>query len=207
MLRPSAVESRFEALRCGADAARRPRGGDRAAAPTLASRRKRAKARWSSLSGEPGIGKSRLRAALQERLQGEPHVGLRYFCSPHHADSALYPIIAQLERAAGFEREDTPEAQLEKLEALLAPARATAGGRAASGRPAVAARRRPLPAAKLSARSSKKERRWRRCCGQLEGLARRRPVLMIFEDAHWIDPTSLELLELHRRRVANLPCC
>ena len=74
------------------------------------------------LSGEPGVGKSRLSAALEARLEAEPHPPLRYFCSPHHQDSAFYPIIAQLERAAGFERADTPDARLDKLEALSAAA-------------------------------------------------------------------------------------
>ncbi len=73
------------------------------------------------LSGEPGVGKSRLAEAFDKHLQREPHHRLRYFCSPYHQNSALYPIIAQLERAAEFERDDTPELKLEKLEALLAP--------------------------------------------------------------------------------------
>src|SRR5215471_8329136 len=73
------------------------------------------------LTGEPGIGKSRLANALIERVAGELHQRLRYFCSPHHTDSALHPVIAQVERSAGFEREDTPETRLDKLEALLAP--------------------------------------------------------------------------------------
>ena len=72
------------------------------------------------LSGEPGIGKSRLVAALSERLAAEPHIRLRYFCSPQHTDSALYPIISQLERAAGFTHDDTSHAKLDKLDALLA---------------------------------------------------------------------------------------
>ena len=72
------------------------------------------------LSGEAGIGKSRLTAALLERLAGEPHTRLRYFCSPQHTDSALYPIISQMERAAGFAHDDTPQAKLDKLDALLA---------------------------------------------------------------------------------------
>ena len=72
------------------------------------------------LSGEPGIGKSRLTAALLERLATEPHTRLRYFCSPQHTDSALYPIISQMERAAGFAHDDTAEAKLDKLDALLA---------------------------------------------------------------------------------------
>ena len=71
------------------------------------------------LSGEPGIGKSRLTAALLERLTTEPHTRLRYFCSPQHTDSALYPIITQMERAAGFIHDDTTQAKLEKLDALL----------------------------------------------------------------------------------------
>src|SRR3984893_462199 len=71
------------------------------------------------ISGEPGIGKSRLTAALSEHIETEPHTRLRYFCSPHHQDSALYPFIAQLQRNAGFEREDTPDVRLGKLRALL----------------------------------------------------------------------------------------
>ena len=72
------------------------------------------------LSGEAGIGKSRLTAALLERLAGEPHTRLRYFCSPQHTDSALYPVIGQMERAAGFVRDDTPQAKLDKVDAVLA---------------------------------------------------------------------------------------
>ena len=73
------------------------------------------------LSGEAGIGKSRLTAALLERLAGERHTRLRYFCSPQHTDSALYPIIGQMERAAGFAHDDASQAKLDKLDALLAP--------------------------------------------------------------------------------------
>jgi predicted ATPase len=73
------------------------------------------------VSGEPGIGKSRLTAALSQRIEDEPRTRVRYFCSPHHQDSALYPFIAQLEHAAGFARDDTPEEKLGKLKKLLAP--------------------------------------------------------------------------------------
>src|SRR5262249_4532211 len=72
------------------------------------------------ISGEPGIGKSRLATALAERIAGEPHMRLRYQCSPYHTNSALHPFIAQLERAAGFKADDTSEQRLDKLEALLA---------------------------------------------------------------------------------------
>jgi predicted ATPase len=71
------------------------------------------------LCGEAGIGKSRLTAALLDHLATEPHARLRYFCSPQHTDSALHPIIGQMERAAEFRREDTAEQRLEKLEAVL----------------------------------------------------------------------------------------
>jgi predicted ATPase len=74
------------------------------------------------VSGEPGIGKPRLTQALIERLAGEPHTRVRTFCSPHHQESALYPTITQLERAAGFRREDTAEQRLDKPEAVLAQA-------------------------------------------------------------------------------------
>jgi predicted ATPase len=89
----------------------------------LARRWERAKAGEGQIvlvSGEPGIGKSRLAQTMVERLAGEPHVRLRFFCSPYHQDSALYPVIAHLERAAGFRRDDTAEQRLDKLDALLA---------------------------------------------------------------------------------------
>ena len=144
---------------------------------------------------------------MRSSIASEPHTRLRYFCSPHHQDSALYPFIAQLERAAGFAREDTPEAKLDKLEALLAPTVDVGRGRGAARRAAVAAGRRPLPAARPEPRSARR-RDARGAARQLEGLARQQPVLMVFEDVHWIDPTSLELLDLHRRAGADVcRCC
>ena len=156
------------------------------------------------VSGEPGIGKSRIAVALAERLNVEPHLRLRYFCSPNHQDSALFPFVDQLDRAAGFAREDPPAARLEKLEAVLA--------RAAPPDEDVAlladllylpcSEHCPLP--NLSAQR-KKERTLEALIRQLEGLARQQPVLIIFEDAHWIDPTSRELLDLTVERVRSLP--
>ena len=115
-----AVESRFEALH--STAALAPLVGREEEIQLLLRRWTQAKegeGRVVLLTGEPGIGKSRLSVALEERLLDEPHVRLRYFCSPYHQDSALHPTIVQLERAAGFERDDTPETKLHKLEALL----------------------------------------------------------------------------------------
>src|SRR5262249_7738167 len=157
------------------------------------------------ISGEPGIGKSRLAAALAERIAGEPHTRLRYQCSPYHSNSALRPFIANLERTAGFKADDTPEQRLDKLEAVLAMG--------ASQVQAVA----PLFAALLSIPSGERypplalsptQQRRRTLAALLdyfEGLARAQPILLSFEDAHWADATSLELLDLTVERVRQLP--
>jgi hypothetical protein len=121
-LRPSLVEGRFEALHAGGLTELIGRQEELELLLRRWSKAKTGQGQVVLLSGEPGIGKSRLTAAVIERLAFEPQTRLRYFCSPHHQDSALQPIIAQLERAAGFAREDTPEAKVEKLAALLAPA-------------------------------------------------------------------------------------
>src|SRR6516162_218107 len=157
------------------------------------------------ISGEPGIGKSRLAAALAEHLAGEPHTRLRYQCSPYHTNSALRPFIAQLERAAGFKADDTSEQRLDKLEALLAMD--------ASRVEAVA----PLFAALLSipfgerypplglSPTQQRRRTLAALLDQFEGLARRQPILLVFEDAQWADATSLELLDLTVERVRQFP--
>ena len=101
------------------------------------------------LSGEPGIGKSRLIAALHEHLGAEPHARLRYFCSPYHVNSALHPVIKQLERAAGLGRDDSAETKLDKLEALLRRSADEVADVSAAGRDAAVDRHgRPLPAAR-----------------------------------------------------------
>jgi class 3 adenylate cyclase/tetratricopeptide (TPR) repeat protein len=204
VLRPSAVASRFEALR--GSALTRLVGRDEEV-DLLLRRWARAKAGDGQvvlISGEPGIGKSRIAAVLAERLHAEPHLRLRYFCSPYHQDSALFPSLDQLARAAGFARDDSDAAKLEKLATLLA--------RAAPPEEDVAliadllslpvSERQKLP--NLSPRR-KKERILEALIRQLEGLARRQPVVMVFEDAHWIDPTSRELLDLTVECVRSLP--
>src|SRR5262249_17560630 len=122
VLGPSVVASRFEALR---GSALSPLVGRDEEIDLLLRRWVSAKAGDGQVvlvSGEPGIGKSRLTAALADHLSTEPHVRLRYFCSPYHQDSALFPFIDQLGRASGFARDDPPVAKLGKLEALLAGA-------------------------------------------------------------------------------------
>ena len=119
-LRPASVESRFEALHATGLTELVGREEELDLLMRRWSKAKRGEGQVVLLSGEPGIGKSRLTAALLERIASEPHTRLRYFCSPQHTDSALFPIISQMERAAGFAHNDTVQAKLDKLDALLA---------------------------------------------------------------------------------------
>ena len=119
-LRPSSVESRFEALHASGLTELVGREEELEILLRRWSKAKGGEGQVVLLSGEPGIGKSRLTAALLERVATEPHTRLRYFCSPQHTDSALYPIISQMERAAGFTHADTAQAKLDKLDAVLA---------------------------------------------------------------------------------------
>jgi len=155
------------------------------------------------LSGEAGIGKSRLAAQLAAEVASEPHTRLRYQCSRYHRDSVLHPFVVQLGRAARLSPEDPATTQLDKLEAILAPARI--------------AETAPLFASLLSiptgdrypplALSAAQQRRLTLAAllDQLEALARQKPVLMLFEDAHWADATSLEVLDLMVERFRALP--
>ncbi|RVD28315.1 adenylate cyclase, partial [Mesorhizobium sp. M4A.F.Ca.ET.020.02.1.1] len=154
------------------------------------------------LSGEPGIGKSHLIQALRERLRDRPHIRIRCQCSPFHANSALRPSIVQLTRAAGFHPDDPPSVKLDKLERLLARStdkvRDDAPLLSAFLSLPVGSRYAPL---NLSPQRQK-ELTLEALIRQLVGLAARQPVLLVFEDIHWIDPTSLELLD---RLVPQIP--
>ncbi|TMK52894.1 MAG: zinc-ribbon domain-containing protein [Alphaproteobacteria bacterium] len=156
------------------------------------------------LTGQPGVGKSRLIAALQERLQSQSHVRIRYFCSPQHSESALYPVINQLERAARFERGDAPEQKLVKLQNLLAPIlpeQVADLGLLAD----------LLSVPRVGQRGSfemdpqkRKEKTFAALFAQLRRVEQQRPVLMIYEDVQWIDPTTLELLALMVERAQHM---
>ena len=201
----SASESRFEAARL---AGRTDLVGREAETSFLLERQRSA---WKGegqivlISGEPGIGKSHLAEAFAERSLGAPHTRLRFQCSPYHTNSTLRPFIVQLERAAGFKADDTSEQRLEKLETAL--------GLDPSRVQAVA----PLFAALLSipfgdryqplALSPTQQRRQTLAAllDQFEANARQQPILFLFEDAHWADATSLELIDLTIERIRQLP--
>jgi predicted ATPase/class 3 adenylate cyclase len=155
------------------------------------------------LTGEPGIGKSHIARAFDERLQSESHTTLRYFCSAHHTNSALFPFISQLERAAGFKHSDSPTEKLSKLDALVAQSTTD------PEQVAVLAGLFALPARdgyrlQELAPQKRKEKTFEALSAQLDGLAAQQPVLIIFEDVQWIDPTSLELLAATVEHVPKL---
>ena len=202
-LRASSVESRFEALHPSGLTALIGREEESELLLRRWSRAKSGEGQVVLVSGEAGIGKSRLTAALLESLAAEPHTRLRYFCSPQHTDSAFYPIIGQMERAAGLLHDDTPQQKLDKLDALLAQTSASVQDAA------LIAEMLSLPndgryrALELTPQQ-RRQKTLEALTTQMETLSRQKPVLMIFEDAHWADPTSLEVFGRIADRIRTL---
>ena len=155
------------------------------------------------LSGEAGIGKSRLTAALLERISAEPHTRLRYFCSPQHTDSAFFPIIGQMERAARFAHDDTAQARLDKLDFVLAQTSTSIENAALFAEMLSLANDGRYPALALDPQQ-RRQRTLEAFSAQIEVLSGRNPLLMIFEDAHWTDPTSLEAFGRAVDRIKTL---
>jgi class 3 adenylate cyclase/tetratricopeptide (TPR) repeat protein len=203
-LRPSSVESRFEAFHASGLTSLVGRAEEIDVLLRRWEKAKRGDGCVVLISGEPGIGKSRIAEELLEQLRGQSHAHPRYFCSPHHQNSALYPIIAHLERVAKFRREDTPAQRLAKLEAALA-----SGTDDLNNVVSPLADLLSIPIGERyppfnHAPQERKEKTLRALLAQVEGIAARQPVVMVFEDLHWSDPSTLELLDMTVDRVPRL---
>jgi len=204
VLGDSAIANRFEALRAGAT----PRVGRDEELGLLLRRWQQAgsgEGRVVLLSGEAGIGKSHLVAALHAAVQADDHGCLRYYCSPHGTQSALQPVITQLEDLCGIQRGDAERVKLDKLQRLV--------GAAFDGTPNSVALLADLLSIPTSGRHAplsisaqrRKELLLNVLVAQVERLAARQRVLVVVEDAHWIDPTTAEFLDVLVERVRNLP--
>jgi class 3 adenylate cyclase/predicted ATPase len=202
-LRASSAEGRFEALHAAGLTALVGREEETEILLRRWSRANDAEGQVVLLSGEAGIGKSRLTAALLERLANEPHTRLRYFCSPQHTDSALYPIIGQMERAAGLAHDDTLQVKLDKLDALLAQTSTSIEDCALLAEMLSLSNDGRYHAPALDPQQ-RRQRTLEALITQIESLTRQKPVLMIFEDAHWTDPTSLEVFSRIVDRIQTL---
>jgi class 3 adenylate cyclase/predicted ATPase len=202
-LRASSVEGRFEALHGAGVTALVGREEESELLLRRWLRATGAEGQVVLLSGEAGIGKSRLTAALLERLAAEPHTRLRYFCSPQHTDSALYPIIGQMERAARLAHDDTLQAKLDKLDALLELTSTSIEDAALLAEMLSLSNDGRYPVRALDPQQ-RRQRTLEALIAQIESLTRQNPVLMIFEDAHWTDPTSLEVFSRVVDRIPTL---
>jgi hypothetical protein len=191
-LRPSSVESRFDAFHATGLTELVGREEELELLMRRWSKAKTGEGQVVLLAGEAGIGKSRLTAALLEAVASEPHTRLRTFCSPQHIDSALYPTIGQMQRAAGFTRDDTLQAKLDKLDVLLAQSSTPAQDAALFAEMLSLPNDGRYPALELTSLELR-QKTLETLVLQVTTLARQNPLLVIFEDAHWADPTSLEL--------------
>ena len=202
-LRTGSAEGRFEAMHATGITELVGRGEELELLLRRWSRAKTDEGQVVLLSGEAGIGKSRLTAALLERLAAEPHTRLRYFCSPQYTDSSFFPIISQLERSARLARDDAPQVKLDKFDALLAQSWTSSNDAALFAELLSLPNDGRYPALDL-APAQRRQKTLEALVSQTEALARQNPVLMVFEDAHWSDPTSLEVFGRVVDRIRTL---
>jgi predicted ATPase/class 3 adenylate cyclase len=191
-LRQATVESRFDALHISGLTDLVGREEELEILLRRWSKAKSGEGQVVLLSGEPGIGKSRLTAALLERLTTEPHTRIRNFCSPQHTDSAFYPVIDQMERAAGLTFDDTLTVKLDKLDAMLAQTSTSPQDAALVVELLSLTNDGRFPRLELTPQQ-RRQRTLEVLVSQIVALSHQNPLLMIFEDAQWADPTSLEL--------------
>ena len=203
VLRTGTIESRFEALHASGLTALVGRAEELQLLQRRWSQARSAEGQVVLVSGEAGIGKSRLTASLIECLAGEPQTRLRYFCSPQHTDSAFYPIIGRFERAAGFTHEDTLKGKLNKLDAMLSRSPTSVQDAALIAEMLSLPNDGRYPVLDLTSQQ-RREKTLDALTAQLMSLTRRQPVLMILEDAHWSDPSTLEMIGRTVRRVESL---
>jgi class 3 adenylate cyclase/tetratricopeptide (TPR) repeat protein len=201
VLRPGAVQSRFQAFHPGDLAPLVGRQDETGILFRQWECARSGQGRAVLVSGEPGIGKSRLVSALQERIGSEQHLLLHHSCSPHHMDSALHPVISQLERSAQIQPEDAPQARFDRLAALLGPGCDPPDVTILADLLSIA------PAAHMPLGLSAEQKRARTfdaLLRHLERLSRQCPVLLVYEDIHWIDPSTRELIDLTVKELGHL---
>jgi class 3 adenylate cyclase/tetratricopeptide (TPR) repeat protein len=203
VLRASSVEGRFEALHASGLTALVGREEESELLLRRWAKAKNGEGQVVLLSGEAGIGKSRLTAALLECLAGQPHTRLRYFCSPQHTDSALFPIIRQMLRAAGLAHDDSPQARLNKLDTMLAQTSTSAEDASLLVEMLSLANDGRYPVIELTPQQ-RRQRTLEALTAQMQALTRSSPVLIIFEDVHWIDATSLDWLGRAVDQIRNV---
>jgi class 3 adenylate cyclase len=202
-LRASPVQSRFQALHSGGLTALVGREEEIELLLRRWWRAKTGEGQVVLLSGEAGIGKSRLTETLLERVAPEPHTSLRYFCSPQHTDSALYPISAQIERAAGLARHDALRANLDKIDTLLSESSTSAECAALIAEMLSLPNDGRYPAIELTPQQ-RREKTLEALIARIEALSDSNPVLITCEDIHWTDATTLELISRMVERIAAL---
>jgi class 3 adenylate cyclase len=203
-VRASTVESRFEALHASGLTALVGREEETELLLRRWSRAKSGEGQVVLLSGEAGIGKSRLTTAVVESLASEPHTRLRYFCSPQHTDSAFHPIISQMARAARLSHDDSVKAKLDKLDALLAQSSTSVEDAALFAEMLSLPNDGRYPSLDTLTAEQRRQRTLEALTSEMVTLARENPVLMIFEDAHWADPTSLEVFSRCVDQIATI---
>lgn len=198
------IEGRFEALHGRGLGALVARENECASLQRSWSKARTSQGQVVLISGEAGIGKSRLATAVMEQTAADAPTQLRYYCSPQHTNTALYPIIKQMERRANFTRNDDTKTKLDKLDAMLDHSSVSVVHKAVLADLLELAEDGRYPAESLTP-AQRRQRTLEAIVQDIQSLAHFGPVLLIFEDLHWIDPTSLELLDQIIDAIAVLP--